>query len=205
MKLVYGFWLIIAYILFSILFGIFVLRTYLLPYSVSAIVRSIVDVGVALGFIYMGLSKAFQPKYRVVLFLASIGVGLGPLFSLGWWYVTSKGYSEELRNALLSWGRIDTGVLLLAAIILGLASTTRRSYRLLLVGAILSYGAVIVWGETGLAVIALLVGGGIFLGIYGIFAYAFWKAGEEDARLMAEGRPPKFGPPPFGPNDPFKK
>jgi len=45
----------------------------------------------------------------------------------------------------------------------------------------------------------------IFFGFFGFLALGFAEAGAEDARLMSQGKPPKHGPPPFGPNNPFRK
>lgn len=45
----------------------------------------------------------------------------------------------------------------------------------------------------------------VFFGFFGLLAVGFAEAGEEDARRMAQGKPPKHGPPPFGPNNPFKR
>jgi len=45
----------------------------------------------------------------------------------------------------------------------------------------------------------------VFFGFFGLLAWSFGEAGAEDAELMSQGKPPKHGPPPFGPNNPFRK
>ncbi len=58
------------------------------------------------------------------------------------------------------------------------------------------FGLSIATGGGGWLIVVVLVGGAA--AVIGVVGYAFFRAGEEDARLTSEGRPPRFGPPPFG-------
>ncbi len=58
------------------------------------------------------------------------------------------------------------------------------------------FGLSIAGGGGGWIIALLLIGGAA--AVIGVVGYAFFRAGEEDARLTSEGKPPRFGPPPFG-------
>jgi hypothetical protein len=209
MKPAHGFWLVFGVLLYWSLVEILALLGLWSPWFTT--IYTLGTVLFAAGTFYICFSKALRPTHRVMLFLAGLAMISGPLVS--WWseWAMRTGVSQDFFELLEKVWLVRLGVLALVALVLGAAVTTQRLNRFFLLLAVLAIGAFLWGGPEALAglgmVVAGLIAAAIFVAIFVIFAIGGWKAGEEDARLMREGKPPKHYPliDPNNPYSPFKK